>query len=288
MILIDYSQVAIANILSFKQDVQKGRPMQEVSNIIRHAILSTIKYYKKKFKGDYGDIVICADGKEVWRKIEFPLYKQHRKKDREADSVDWKLIFETMSDVRQDLVKHFPYQVLHINHAEADDVIATLVKQRPLEKHMIVSSDKDFKQLQKYGNVEQYSPLLRKKVNDATNKEAEEYIIEHIVRGDSGDGVPNVLSPDDIFIRDERQKPITKKILSNFLEKGISACENDEQRKNYLRNQKLVCLDFIPKNIEDDILNSFNNNKPTGDKMTVYNYLIEKRCSLLLQEIEEF
>lgn len=288
MILIDYSQVAIANILSFKQDVQKGRPMQEVSNIIRHAILSTIKYYKKKFSGQYGDLVICADGKEVWRKIEFPLYKQHRKKDREADPVDWKLIFETMSDVREDLVKHFPYKVLHINHAEADDVIATLVKQRPLEKHMIVSSDKDFKQLQKYGNVEQYSPLLRKKVNDATNKEAEQYIIEHIVRGDSGDGVPNVLSPDDIFIRDERQKPITKKILSNFLEKGINACENDEQRKNYLRNQKLVNLDSIPKNIEDDILNSFNNNKPKGDKMTVYNYLIEKRCSLLLQEIEEF
>lgn len=288
MILIDYSQVAIANILSFKQDVQKGRPTTEVSNIIRHAIISTIKYYKKKFSADYGSIVICADGKDVWRKTDFPLYKQHRKKNREEDTVDWKIIFETMSDVRQDLIKYFPYQVLHIPHAEADDVIAILVKERPLEKHMIVSSDKDFKQLQKHGNVEQYSPLLRKRVNDASNKEAEEYIIEHIVRGDSGDGVPNVLSPDDIFISDKRQKPITKKILSNFLEKGINACENDEQRKNFLRNQKLVNLDFIPKNIEDDILNSFNNNKPTGDKMTVYNYLIEKRCSLLLQEIEEF
>lgn len=288
MILIDYSQVAIANILSFKQDVQKGRPMEEVSNIIRHAILSTIKYYKKKFSADYGDLVICADGKDVWRKVEFPLYKAHRKKDREADPVDWKLIFETMSDVREDLVKHFPYKVLHINHAEADDVIATLVKERPLEKHMIVSSDKDFKQLQKYGNVEQYSPLLKKQVNKSSVKEAEQYIIEHIVRGDSGDGVPNVLSPDDIFNKDERQKPITKKILNNFLEKGFNACENDEQKKNYLRNQKLVCLDSIPKHIADDILNAYNNVKPTGDKMTIYNYLIEKRCSLLLQEIEEF
>lgn len=289
MILIDYSQVAIANILSFKQDVQKGMPIDSTINIIRHAILSTIKYYKKKFSKEYGEVVICADGKDVWRKIDFPLYKAHRKKNREEDTVDWKTIFETMGEVRKDLVEHFPYKVLHINHAEADDVIATLIKENPLAQHIIISSDKDFKQLRKYGNVEQYSPLLKKKVNEVSAREAEQYIIEHIVRGDSGDGVPNVLSPDNIFdMPNSRQKPITKKVLNPFLEKGIEACENDDIKKNYLRNQKLVNFDYIPEDIQKNILTEYTNTKPKGDKMSVYNYLIEKRCNLLLQEIEEF
>jgi len=289
MILIDYSQVAIANILSFKQDVQKGMPLDTTINIIRHAILSTIKFYKKKFGKEYGEIVICADGKDVWRKNDFPLYKAHRKKNREEDTVDWKLIFETMAEVRKDLIEFFPYKVLHINHAEADDVIATLIKDNSLTKHIIISSDKDFKQLRKYGNVEQYSPLLRKKVNEVSVREAEQYVIEHIVRGDSGDGVPNVLSPDNIFdIPDSRQKPITKKVLNPFLEKGIDACTDDEIKKNYLRNQKLVNFDYIPDDIQKNILAEYTNNKPKGDKMSVYNYLMEKRCNLLLQEIEEF
>ncbi|NBP54950.1 hypothetical protein EBU71_00125 [bacterium] len=287
MILIDYSQVAISNILSFKPDLVKGGDANSVKNIIRHAVISTLKFYKKKY-ADYGELVVCADGKDYWRKRVFPLYKAHRKQAREDSGLDWKLIFDTMSEIRKDLVEYFPYKVMHLDNTEADDVIATLVKSYPLEKHIIISSDKDFKQLQKHGNVEQFSPIQKKKVT-LRYDELDNFIIEHIVRGDSGDGIPNILSPDDIFTQpDARQRPITKKRLTPFFSKGINACENDEQRRNWERNEALVNLDKIPEDITKNIMEVYLNNKPKGDKMSIYTYLMNNRCNLLLQEIEEF
>lgn len=290
MILIDYSQVALANILSFKQEL-KG-DAKTIKNLIRHTVLSTLKYYKKRYGAEFGEMVIAADGRHYWRRDEFKFYKAHRKKAREESDLDWQLIFDTLSEIRDDLVEHFPYKVIHFDKAEADDVIGVLVKWTNdfgnHQRNMIISSDKDFKQLQVYGNVEQFSPMQKKKVILKQN-EYQTFLIEHIVRGDTGDGVPNILSPDDVIMDETaRQKPITQKVLRRFFDKGRDACENDEERQRWDRNEQLVDLNKIPENIQNEILEQYLNNKPKGDKMSVYNYLIANRCNLLLNEVEEF
>jgi hypothetical protein len=188
---------------------------------------------------------------------------------------------------------------MHIDRAEADDIIAVLTKhlqeneliQQGLveepQKILILSSDKDFKQLQLYDTVKQWSPMQKKYVT-ATQREIIEYKIEHIVKGDAGDGVPNILSGDDVFMNAERQKPVSAKRLQEFFENGFTACRNDEERRNWHRNSTLVDFQHIPEDVSKMILDSYISNKPTGDKMTVMNYLMENRCRLLLDELEDF
>jgi len=298
MIILDYSQIALANILPFQKELKYNSEEQTV-DLIRHATLSTIKSYKKKYAPEYGDVVIACDGKSYWRKDAFPNYKAMRKVNREKSDLDWKLIFETLSEIREDLKTHFPYKVVHVNKAEADDVIASLVKysqdhellteglfEEP-QKILIVSSDKDFIQLQKNKNVRQWSPMQKKYV-EASQKDIDEYIITHIVKGDSGDGVPNILSKDDVFVNQERQKPVMKKRLAEFLEHGIDACRNDEEKRNYQRNSMLVNFKYMPNDVHNSIIQEYENYQPQGDKMKIMDYLIKNKCRLLLDDLEEF
>lgn len=301
MILVDYSQVALSAILTFQREL-KGTE-SEVKNLIRHVTLSTIKSYKKKYGKEYGEIVIACDGRKYWRRDIFPHYKASRKKMREASDLDWTLIFDTLSEMRDDLAKYFPYKVIHLDRAEADDIIAVmtewcqtnaLVQEGLMEEPqqvLILSSDKDFKQLQlapfSSGNVRQWSPMQKKYVT-ASKQEIMDFTIEHIAKGDTGDGIPNILSKDDVFVVGERQKPVSAKRLAEFIEKGKSACRSDEERRNWDRNAMLVAFDNIPEDVKQGIVNTYLNTKPTGDKMAIMNYLIQNRCRLLLDEIEDF
>lgn len=290
MILIDYSQVSLANILSFKRELMSGDP-KVTTDLIRHATLSTIKSYKKKYGQDYGDVVVCCDGRNYWRRQYFEHYKASRKKNREASDLDWKMIFDTLGTIRDEIKENFPYKVMHLDQCEADDIIAVLTQQTQEfgfnENVMIVSSDKDFKQLHKFGNVKQYSPLLRKMIT-AKKSEIHENYITHIVKGDTGDGIPNILSKDDCFVTSTRQTPVSAKRLAEFMENGIDACRSDEEKRNWQRNQVLVNFEMIPEDIKKTILDSYLSSKPKGDKMMIMNYLIANRCRLLLDEIEEF
>lgn len=298
MILVDYSQVALSAILTFQREL-KGTE-SEVKNLIRHVVLSTLKSYKKKYGGEYGDLVLACDGRKYWRREAFSYYKAARKKSRDASDLDWGLIFDTLNEMRIDIAENFPYKVIHVDRAEGDDVIATLVsylqdnelvKQGIVEepqKVLILSSDKDFRQLQIYENVRQWSPMQKKYLN-ASHKEIADYKIEHIVKGDAGDGVPNILSEDDIFMRDgDRQKPVSKKRLLEFFEKGQDACRNEQERRNWNRNAMLVSFDYIPKDVKQAIMDSYLNTTVNNDKMKIMNYLMENRCRLLLDEIEDF
>jgi hypothetical protein len=297
MILVDYSQVALSAILTFQREL-KGTE-SEVKNLIRHVTLSTIKSYKKKYGKEYGQIVICCDGRKYWRREVFEHYKAGRKKARDASDLDWGLIFDTLSEMRNDLAKHFPYKVMHLERCEADDIIAILTSyaqenelvQEGLveesQKILILSSDKDFKQLQLHPNVKQWSPMQKKYVT-ATQREIVEYKIEHIVKGDSGDGIPNILSKDDVFVSGERQKPMSAKRLQEFIDNGFIACKNDDERRNWHRNSVLVDFDHIPQDVREQVITTYINTQPTGDKMSIMNYLIENRCRLLLDELEDF
>jgi hypothetical protein len=297
VILIDYSQVCLANIFQFQSDLKKNNNSPEAVNIIRHAILTGLKYYKKKYGAKYGEMVIACDGRNYWRKEIFPYYKAGRSKTREKSDLDWKLIFDTISQIREDLSLHFPYRVVHVDRAEADDVIATMCKwtqTNGLIDHgmfedkqdvMIISSDGDFKQLHKYTNVKQWSPI-QKKVVECSNPIA--YLAQHIAKA-GDDGIPNILSADNVLVTEGvRQGKMTAKKLEAFVERGRDACENDEQRRNWDRNNQLINLDLIPADIEQMIVDTYTSSTPKGDRMSIYQYLVKHRCRLLLDEVEEF
>lgn len=289
MILLDYSQVCVSAILAFSADLKKGGESDK-KNLIRHVALSSIKAYKKKYGKEFGEMVIACDGRNYWRRDYFKNYKGMRKKAREESDLDWSVIFDTLSEIREDLKQHFPYKVIHVDKCEADDVIAVLAQSTQEfgkhEKVMIVSSDKDFKQLHQYDNIKQFSPMLKKLIV-VNKKELHAWMMEHIVKGDAGDGIPNILSDDDVFMNGQRQKSVSSKRLQEFIENGFIACKTEEERRNYQRNVTLVNFDHIPEDIKNMIMTEYDV-PASGDKNSVMNYLIKNRCRNLLEEVEEF
>ena len=246
--------------------------------------------YSHKYKAEYGEIVLACDGGNSWRKGVFPPYKAHRKKAREDSGMDWKLFFTYLNQIREEIKENFPYKVIHLQHVEADDVIATLVKETQEfgknEPVMIISSDKDFIQLQKYKNVKQFSPIQKKLVTDSNPRL---YLFEHIIRGDSGDGIPNILSADTTFVDGNRQTPVSKKKIDTWLEKAedLQSVMDVEVYRNYQRNKLLIDLDMIPKDYTDSIMYAYEQ-QPVAPRARILDYLIKKRCKMLVESVSEF
>ena len=282
MILVDYSGIAMGALFA------RGGGDEEP--LIRHFILNSLRMYNVKHRDEYGRMIICGDGGS-WRKDYYPEYKASRKTNRDKDSRDWDKIFNTFTNVRNEISEHLPFDVIHEFGVEADDIIATLVQQtQEFGKHepiMIISADKDFIQLHKHGNVKQYSPITRKMVS---HEDPVLYLREHIFRGDAGDGVPNVLSSDDTFIdEDKKQTPLSKKKIQTWLD-DYDNLENvmpSQAYRNYQRNKKVIDLEEIPQEVKAKILDKYNSLKPTPN-MKALNYLIVNRMNNLVESVGDF
>ena len=208
MILLDLNQVMISNMMM--QLGISGQAFDE--GLVRHMVLNSIRSYKSKFTEEYGELIICCDDRNYWRKEVFPYYKAHRKLDREKSSIDWNEVFTSLNRIREELKEYFPYKVIQVEQAEADDVIGVLANRfgaylnnSTAERILVLSGDKDFGQLQKFANVDQYSPVLKKYIRIP---DARRFLKEHIMRGDRGDGIPNFLSPDSCIMTNERRSTV--------------------------------------------------------------------------------
>jgi len=279
MIIIDMNQISLASLM---MDMNMRRSNTVDEGMVRHMILNSIRMYRQQFHNDYGEVVLTYDSKHYWRREIFPQYKAGRKKGRENDKKDWDAIFNCLNKIKAEFRENLPYKYLEVYGAEADDIIATLCKNYS-EKIMIISGDKDFIQLQKYPNVEQFSPILKKHVN---GHDPNTYIKEHILKGDTSDGIPNVLSPDNTFVDGLRQRPLGRKKIENWLSKDIDDL-NDEVKRNYQRNDKLINLDNVPEILEKVIMDEFTK-APCGDRSKLLNYFIQSRLKNLTNEIGEF
>ena len=288
MILIDYTQIAIGSTMVA---LNRGEELSE--DLVRHLVLNSLRYYRSKFNEEYGELVICCDNKHYWRRDYFPNYKINRKKDREKSGYDWGTIFININLIRDEIKKNFPYKVIDVHGCEADDIIATLIHYRPNSKNIIISSDKDFIQLHNE-KVDQFSPLTKRKIK---NKHPANYLREHILKGDRSDGVPNVLSADDTFIADKRQKPLRKTTVSTILEAmdkhdpvdlyNLAKCPRDTWIRNYQRNETLIDLSKIPKDITENILKNFDKTKP-AERGKLFDYFVRNKLKDLLDIIGDF
>ena len=297
MIVIDYNQVAIATFMS-EIGHRPGSDIDVNLPLLRHMIINTIRSYKKRFGNEFGDIVIACDNRHYWRRKVFPYYKAHRKKDREKSDFDWNAIFDALSIVRDELAEYFPYPVIDIEGAEADDVIGTLAEysqklgepdqlfSEPTSvPYLIISGDHDFNQLQKWDNVKQYAPAFKKWVK--LKEPVEKVLMEHIITGDKGDGIPNMLSPDDCFVEGKRQKPIRKTLLAEWKSKPPEEWVTGDMAHGYNRNRMLVDLTQTPQEIKDNIINSFEMQQG-GDRSQLLNYFIKNKMKNMMEVLGDF
>ena len=284
MIIIDMNQISLASLM---MDLNMRKSNEVDESMVRHMILNSIRLHRQQFQKEFGEVVLTYDSKHYWRREYFPNYKAGRRKGREKDDKDWDSIFGVLNKIKAEFKENLPYKYLEVYGAEADDIIATLCKNVTFfdedENIMIVSGDKDFIQLQKYPNVKQYSPILKKYVN---GHDPNTYIKEHILKGDTSDGVPNVLSPDNTFVDGIRQRPLGRKKIENWLDMHIDDLP-DEVKRNYQRNAKLINLDNVPEELEMEIMKTYKE-APCGDRSKLLNYFIQSRLKNLTNEIGEF
>ncbi len=282
MILIDFNQVVISGFTSF---VSANKIKNPDEDLIRHVVINTLRTTINQFKHQYGEVVICCDNKKYWRKEVYPHYKAMRKKNREKSDLDWNKIFKILNELREDLKIHFPYKVIDVDGAEADDVIAILTMNKdPDEKIIICSSDGDFKQLQRYDNVKQYNPMNGTYIK---SPDVLKELKEKIIRGDSGDGLSNILSQDDCFIVGKRQNAISSKKIELWIDKNPEEFCTEDMLARYNRNKLLIDFEEIPNSIKDSIINAYKN-CIVGNKTNLYKYFIDKNLVNLMDVIDEF
>ena len=280
---MDFSQVMLSNIM-----VQLGNHtnVKVEESLCRHMCLNSIRMYKTKFGPEFGELVIAADNKNYWRRQLFPYYKANRKKSQAESELDWKAIFECLGKIRAELKEFFPYRVIDVESAEADDIIGTLCEEfgNTNEKILILSGDKDFQQLQRFINVQQYDPVRKKKI---ICNNPDRFLLEHIIKGDAGDGIPNILSDDNSFVIGKRQSPVTQKKLDSLIALNLEGKYDHPNFRNYARNKQLIDLTQIPANVRQNILESYT---AQGGKKSpnLLNYFIANRLRNLTDSIGDF
>ena len=274
------NQIAVANLM-MNLKMNNSKTIDE--SMVRHMILNSIRMYRMEHHDEYGEVVLTWDSKHSWRRDYFPEYKASRRKGREESDLNWDDIFGTLNKIRNEIKENFPYKYLEVFGAEADDIIGFLCEENRDEKIMIISGDKDFIQLQKYPNVKQWSPITKKDVNGFNPTT---YLKEHILRGDTSDGVPNVLSPDNTFVDGLRQRPLSRKKIQSWLLGGGSNW-NDEVKRNFQRNSTLIDLSRTPEELKNQIRLEYNN-APHGDRSKLLNYFMIYKLRELTDNIGDF
>ena len=286
MILVDLNQVLLAGLMA---QIANAKNVKLEESLIRHMILNIIRSHLKNFRKDYGEVVLCSDNRKYWRKEFFPFYKAGRKKSRKNSDLDWHLIFDMLAKFKVELKENFPYKVIDVEGAEADDIIGTLVPRHIMhEDILIISSDGDFLQLQMYNGrgpytVKQYNPTQKKFL---VSENPMEDLKQKIINGDKGDGIPNILSPSDTFVREIRQKVMTEAKLNKFMSQNYNEYDDENARIGFSRNQTLIDLRNIPDDIQSKIINNYEETVPVKGKLL--DYFIANKLFNLMEVIEEF
>jgi hypothetical protein len=281
MILVDLNQVLISNLMAQTRGKSDIKPNKEM---IRHMVINSLRGFNLKFKEQYGTMVLCADAGDPWRRDIYPNYKHARRKGRVDSATDWDNIFNCITEIKNEIAENFPYVMMYIEKAEADDIIGALVFNHSNEPIMIISGDKDFIQLQSNTNVKQYSPIQKVFVGEGLDPK--KFLHEQIIKGDRSDGIPNILSPDDIFLTGEKQRPINKKRLEEWA--NVSNIPlGSETSKYYERNKQLIDLSCMPKELERTIINTYREYKiPNRSKLLPY--FMQHKLKALMTNIGDF
>lgn len=262
-LLVDFSTLSVA--AAFASGIENTLD----EGFLRHLILNSILGARRRFK-DY-EMVLAIDGRDYWRKNIFPHYKASRAKSREESDFDWARFYQQRDGVINEIKQVFPYKVIKIDEAEADDIIGVLAL-NATDACVIYAEDNDFKQCARNPHVRLFSPRQQKFKTDLTLYEVEYELFHKICTGDGGDGIPNIFSASDTFVRDGvRQTPARKKKIDEFFESGVY----DQFKDRFNENQSLIDFRYIPVDLKERIWEAYAQ-PPLGSKGKIWNYLTSK------------
>lgn len=285
MILIDWSAISIACILGTAKS-ELNNFYEDKGDLLKHIIFNRLRSYNQKFSHEYGEIVICVDSGKVWRTDFFKNYKCKRKiKKKEDKKIDWNFLLKISDLVLDDIIENFPYKVIKVNKTEADDIIAVLARNYK-ENTVIISADKDFKQLLGNERIRQYHPVDDKFIK--LEMPAWKFLLEQVIRGDTADSVPNILSDDNVFVEGRRQKNIYESYVGEFKDRLLADVLSDLEKNNWNRNVKLIDLNAIPKDIQQNIKDEYDNYVVKGNRKTLFDYLMYGKFKILIDCVHEF
>jgi hypothetical protein len=293
-ILVDFSSMLITKCTGFSAEFTRGQSVIKMNQIARHVFLDSMLEVHKKWSDKCGEIVICADDENYWRKDIFPNYKASRKATKEASKTDWDSIKAIRTDLEAELREVFPWKVVKADHAEADDVVGVIVKYHNTndlkllgmmeapQKCLAISSDHDYLQLYRYKHYAQWCP--RKKI--ILPKPESTFLLEKILRGDSGDGICNVMSHPDSLVNGIKQTSCTNK----FVEAALKAPRDlpPEIMKRLVENRNLIDFDCIPKNISESIIHEYTSANPVKDKTKIFQYCVDRRLKQITEKVSQF
>lgn len=293
-VLIDYNNLCYR--LLFTRDVGVNVP-GAVPNFTLWRFMVLDAIYQLMLRFEPSEVVLAVDNKNTWRKSYFPRYKESRKKKRDKDDgINWELIFGIMEKYQKELRHHFPFKVLKIRSAEADDIIAVIAMDG--ERDSIVSSnDEDFLQLCS-ARTQIWNPSKQKimEVDDP-----KKFLTMKCLTGQPKDDIFNVLTPDDWGITPQtegKRKPGlgavgAEKILNEGLENWLSKNKKEkfdvvvDAEKNFKRNQILIDFAKIPNTIRDRVLKAYYEyNFPPPQNM--YPFLKKYKMRGFVQEYPKF
>ena len=278
MILVDANQIAISHLM-VRHKIDHGINI----DTIRKSIIRVLARIHRRFKQDYGDMILCYDSKNYWRREIFPYYKKNRKQERENSKINWDEVFSVLNTIRDEIRNHFPYQVIQVERAEADDVIAAIVRESSLkntsEKTLILSADKDFIQLHKFNFVSQYDPIRN---NWIQHEDPVLFLQEHIIKGDRSDGIPNILTCDDAIVTGKPQKKMSKEKITSLASMNPQDFTNFIRLRNWKRNSQLIDLSQIPQDITEKIISAFEST-PIPQSISI-DYFIKNNIQDIIEE----
>lgn len=292
LVLIDLSNIAHATFFTAMKEKKLFYSQFSQDQYFQYLMYKRLKDLKKMCPNS--EVVIAIDSSS-WRKKEFKYYKAKRKLARAKSKYDMNIMFAGLNKTIKELKEYFPYKTIQVHNAEADDIIGTLVCyfKNSGRKIIIISRDRDFMQLQRVPRVTQFDPVSRKwiKCDDPYH-----YLTSHIISGDSGDGIPNILSDEDTFVaNNKRQKTCGEKKIGQILDQGLKEFfkENEGTEDRYNKNRKLVELSeaMIPEELREEIIFLFNNYKKSDMKpyMKLIKYFSEnEHLSKLSENVFDF
>ena len=287
ILLVDFSALSNATFFAIFHDPQINN-QDELLDFWRHTLFNSILTKKKIIKPD--EIVLAIDSKS-WREDYFPYYKARRKIKKQQDEIDYQFFYDASNKMIEEIKQYFPWKVIKENSCEGDDILTILAYELHKENEIVLlSSDKDIKQLLVLNNVSFYS--YRNDQFESVDNPLE-YSLRLILGGDFGDDIPNVLSDSDTFITEgKRQKQCGSKKVDKILEEGITEfIERNKLQENWKRNKTLIELSeqTIPENLWNNVLTQYkmyDNVKP--DFINILTFLQNNNLRSLQDKIEEF
>ena len=277
-ILVDMNQIAISHLM-VRNKIENGINIHSV----RRSVIKVLARIQRTYSREWGDLCLCYDDKNYWRREIFPFYKKNRKQEREASKINWDEVFSVLNKIRDELKTNFPYQVIQIDRAEADDIIASIVNDNSLkdspEPMLILSADKDFIQLHKHSFVKQFDLTRNRWIS---HENPVQYLQEHIIKGDRSDGIPNILTCDDAIVTGKPQKKMSKEKIASLASMDPQDFTNFIRLRNWKRNSQLIDFTNIPGEVVSNIVDVHHTTQP--QKSISMNYFIEHNIQDIIGE----